>query len=376
MARSSKAAVSAAGARVIAMRGAGYYSSNTAGAKQVIDSAAELALSAIAGMALPADGRPFAIADYGAADGGTSLDMMRRLVGAVRARDGGLPVSLTYTDLPSNDFSALFSLLQAEGGEGREGGLGREPGVFVFGSGTSFYRQILPDATLHLGFSATAMHWLSRSPGPIAGHTHAVGAAPEERAAYRAQSLADWDTILLARARELVPGGVLVMANFCVDENGHYLGWTGGVNMHDRFAAHWRALQDEGTITEAEHRAAALQQYYKTAEEFAAPFRDPASAVSLAGLRLERVFTRVTPCPYRAAFEQHGDAASFARSYIPTLRSWTESTFLSALDPARGPERRRAIVDRFYDLYEAEVAASPAGHAMDYVHCFMVIRKV
>ena len=33
------------------------------------------------------------------------------------------------------------------------------------------------------------------------------------------------------------------------------------------------------------------------------------------------------------------------------------------------------IVNRFYDAYEAEVAASPEGHAMDYVHCFMVVGK-
>ncbi|MBB3769463.1 hypothetical protein FHS55_000049 [Angulomicrobium tetraedrale] len=359
----------AAKSPLIAMRGAGYYSSNTAGAKSVIDSAADLALEAIAGLDLPAGPGPFSIADFGAADGGTSLDLMRRVVGALRERAADLPITLTYTDLPGNDFSALFGMLQAEGG------LGRAPGVFAFASGTTFYRQIVPDGTLHFGFSATAMHWLSRSPGLIADHTHAVGASPAETEAYRTQSLADWETILLARARELASGGVLVMANFSVDDDGHYLGWTGGVNMHDSFAAHWRALAADGTLRAEEYRAAAFQQYYKTRDEFAAPFADPQSPVRRAGLTLERIFSRVTPCPYRADFERHGDAQAFARAYVPTLRSWSESTFFSALDTGRPIEERRAIIDRFYGACEDAVAADPAGHAMDYVHCFMVIRK-
>ena len=45
-----------------------------------------------------------------------------------------------------------------------------------------------------------------------------------------------------------------------------------------------------------------------------------------------------------------------------------------ALDRGRDAERM-AIIDRFYNAYEAEVAASPQGHAMDYVHCFMVVGK-
>jgi hypothetical protein len=32
-------------------------------------------------------------------------------------------------------------------------------------------------------------------------------------------------------------------------------------------------------------------------------------------------------------------------------------------------------VDEFYQSYESEVASSPDGHAMDYVHAIMVIEK-
>ncbi len=359
---------------VIAMRGAGYYSDNTVGAKAVIDAAGDLAVDALAAMDVTGP-RAFALADFGAADGGTSLDLVKRLVGAVRARNADKAISVTYTDLPHNDFSVLFRRLHGllEVADARP--LGSMENLFTFASGTSFHRQVLPDGTLSLGFSATAMHWLSTRPGTIADHVHPVGASADEQEPYRRQAADDWTAILLARARELVPGGKLVLANFCRDEEGRHLGSTGGVSMFDTFAKHWRAMRDRGAITDGEYRAGTLQQFYRTVAEFTDPFDDPASPVRRAGLRLDHVSTRVTPCPYAADFRRHGDAAAFARAYLPTLRSWTESTFLGALDPSRGSAERQAIVDRFYAAYEADVAASPEGHGMDYVHCFLTITK-
>ena len=359
----------------LAMRGAGDYSANTIGAKTVIDKVGDLVVDALAHMPAQAPGQTFAIADFGAADGGTSMDLMRRVVAALRAREPKRQISITYTDLPHNDFGALFRLTQGLLGAPTDSPLAAIPDLFIFGSGTSFYRQIVPDGALSLGFSATAMHWISSRPCMIKDHVQAVGASPGERDLFRARSLADWDTILLNRARELRAGGRLVMANFCVDESGHYLGNTGGVNMFDAFARHWRELLAAGRINESEYVNATFQQFYKTREEFASPFRDPGSPVSRAGLRLEHISTMTTPCPYAADFKAHGDAAAFARAYVPTLRSWSETVFAGALDASRSAEERSRIVDDFYGAYEAEVARAPEGHAMDYVHCVMEISK-
>jgi hypothetical protein len=358
----------------IAMRGAGYYSAHTTGAKTVIDAATELVLEAGRDIKLDNPETAFGIADYGCADGGTSIDLHRAVIADIRRREPGRPISLTYTDLPGNDFSALFKRLQGQLPMDPIG-LSNFDRLFPMASGTSFYRQIVPSGTLAVGFSATAMHWMSTLPSRITGHVHSVGAKGAEYDAFRAQSLKDWETILLHRAAELRPGGWLVMANFCVDEQGHYLGHTGGVCMFDQYERHWRGLFETGAITRTEYDRATFQQHYRTPEECAAPFRDPNSAVSRAGLELVRSFTRVTPCPYATAFQRDSDPAGFAKSYIPTLRSWSESTFFGALDPARPLDERQSLIDRYYDSYEADVAARPEGHGMDYVHCFMQIRK-
>ncbi len=354
------------------MKGGGYYSLATTGAKDVINSATPLALQAVGRMDL-ADAGHFTMTDMGCADGGTSVDLVDGVAEAVRQRAPSCDFSMVYTDQPGNDFNALFQIIH---------GLTELPTylpgakrVFVSASATSFYDQVLPDSTLNLGFSATAMHWLSRKPCNISDHVQAVGASGTELAAFAEQGRKDWETILSHRASELVPGGRLVLANFCRDQEGRYLGNSGGVSMFDTFNSIWLALLDDGTIAADEYVAMTLPQYYKDVEEFSAPLTERQSPVHQAGLRLEGIETRVTRCPYAAAFEGHGDSARFARSYIPTLRSWTESTFHAALSGDRPSQQRQEIIDHYYDTYETMVRDAPDGHGMDYVHAFMTIAK-
>src|SRR5215475_2033510 len=233
----------------VRMRGDGHYSASCGGQGLVIDRALPLILEAIDALDPVSSGAVFAIADFGAADGGTSIGMLRALLTELRTRAPDRPITLTHTDLPYNDFSALFRLVHGLMPGREHDGLRDFRGVFSFASGTSFHDQIFPDATLSLGFSATAMHWLSRLPATLVDHVHAVGAHGAVRDAFAAQAAADWETILLHRARELVPGGQLVLANLCIDEAGRYAGGSGRHNMLEMFARHWRALYEDGTIT-------------------------------------------------------------------------------------------------------------------------------
>ena len=361
-------------ARDIAMKGGGYYSRATIGAKHVIDGATPLILDSIEDMSPPDDGSVFTMSDMGCADAGTSMTMVGTVLKAVRRRVPSRPIQMIYTDLPRNDFSQVFR--NVLGLTDVASYYDEIDNLHVFASGTSFHRPILPPGTLHLGFSATASHYLSEKPAKIANHVHMVGATGAERAAYTEQGRRDWEAMLLHRARELAPGGRLALFNFGIDEEGRYLGNTGGISMFDTFNALWEELRDEGSITSDEYIDTNFPQHYRTVEEFTRPFRDPANPVHRAGLRLEHAETRVVRCPFEAHFEEHGDPARFAREYIPTLRSWSESTFASGLSADRPAEERTAILDRFYDRYEARVREAPHGHAMDYVHCYLIASKV
>lgn len=358
----------------MAMKGAGYYSKATLGAKHVMDNAAALVLDSVERMAPPDDKSVFRVTDMGAADGGTSLAMWVRVLARVRETVPSRPIEIVYTDLPRNDFSQTFQ--NAHGLTGEETYLSSVPNVHVLASATSFHDAILPPETLDLGFSATASHYVTAAPCQIADHVHMVGANPEERAAFEARGAEDWQSMLLRRTEEMKPGARLCLFNFGIDEQGRYLGNTGGVNMFDTFALLWKGLREEGVITQEEFLNTNFPQCYRTEAQFTAPLLDENSPVYAAGLRMEHVESRVVRCPFEKDFTENGsDPRKFAQDYIPTLRSWSEPTFVNGLNADRSDEDKARIIDMFYGRYEDLVASDPTGHAMDYVHIYLICRK-
>ena len=361
-------------ARDIAMKGAGYYSKATTGAKDVIDGGLPMVLDAIAGMDIADDGSVFTVADMGCADGGTSIDLIGAVLKEIRRRAPSRPIRMVYTDLPRNDFGQLFRIIHGQ--TDIPSYIEDIPDLYVLASATSFHQAMFPPATLNFGFSATASHYISAKPGVISNHVHMVGARGVEREAYHEQGRRDWQVMLLNRAAELASGGRLALFNFGIDGEGRYLGNTGGVDMFDTFNELWAELAEVGAIGRDEYVETNFPQCYRTVEQFTAPLEDPSNPIYQAGIRLEHVETRVVPCPYAADFKVHGDSEKFARDYIPTLRSWSESVFMSGLSERRSIEERRQIVDEFYGRYEDRVRRAPQGHGMDYVHIHLICAKV
>ena len=165
--------------------------------------------------------------------------------------------------------------------------------------------------------------------------------------------------------------------NFDIDERGRYLGNTGGHSMFDKFNEHWLSHFEEGLITKKEYIAATFAQHYRTVEEFCNPFEDQGSTVSKAGLKLLSCTTKLTKCPYKNSFEKNTDkmtSLEYAKSIIPTTRSWSETVFKTALN-GRETEEIEALVDSFYKKYMDQVTKNPEGHSMDYIHIIMEIEK-
>ena len=277
----------------VTMSGGGLYSLATLGAKHVIDKTIPRVLQALEsanGAQTTRSINPYTFSDMGCADGGTSLELWRSVIGHLRNGAGessNNDIQIVYADQPNNDFNALAKI--THGLTEFKTYLNEFDNVFVSQSGASFYTPILPENTLDLGFSATAMHWLRGKPMDISDHIHMVGARGNELDAFAVQASKDWETILLHRARELKHGGRLVLVNFCRDEAGGSLGATDGANMFDTFNSIWQQFVDDGVITAEEYKAMTLPQYYNTVEEFSAPFEDTKSAVYQAGLRLSLI---------------------------------------------------------------------------------------
>ena len=360
---------------VLSMRGSGYYSERTAGAKIAIDATQPLMEKAIKKMSkLP----NLKMADFGSADGGTSQEMWGNLIKQLRDNNDNREIEIIYTDLASNDFSTLFRTMQGMQGNPNNAFQNKYSNIFIHGCGTGFHNQLMISESLALGFSATAMHYVSEKPCQIENHVHMVGANDIEKKQFKIQASKDWESILLSRSKELIKGGRFICLNFGIDEHGRHLGNTGGHSMFDRFSFHWNSLREKNQISNNEFRLATFAQHYRTVDEFCEPFVNKESSVYKSGLRLLSCSTKLTDCPYHINYKKNIKSMTseeFAKNLIPTMRSWSETVFRTAL-AGRKEEEIDKIVNKFYNSYQNEIAENPDGHAMDYVHVIMEIEKI
>jgi hypothetical protein len=120
---------------VSAMEGKGAYNRNAAIPASGAALAIPLLEKAAQQIRFDSDDRPIVIADYGSSQGKNSLAPMRAAVAALRMRAGRQrPIFVCHTDLPANDFSGMFTLLES----GPESYLKGEPQVFHMRSAARF----------------------------------------------------------------------------------------------------------------------------------------------------------------------------------------------------------------------------------------------
>lgn len=372
-------------------KGEGVYSLATQGCFDVINNAKEVVLNQFE-EAIRKHGfsdackEPVVLCDFGAADGGTSLELWNDVIAKCQSILPDTEIEMKYEDQPNADFQSLFYYTK---------GLIRVPGrtektylekvgsekVFVSAIGTSFYEQCLPSASLTFGFSSTAMHWLSKTPklnlpSGIVHHTQAKDARIEST--WAKQAADDWEAILLVRAAEMREGGRIVLVNFVVDNSGQCLGNTRDVPrcMFDEMSVHWKSMMEDGLITKEEYDRTQILNYYRSIQELTAPLLNEESKVYKAGLRLETASTFVTPCPYRANWLQcKEDAKRHGESLVMTMRTWSNSSFASSLEKTRGANDSKRICDEFYSRFARAISENPSEYGMDYVHGIVSIRK-
>ena len=111
------------------------------------------------------------IADYGSSQGKNSLAPMAVAISTVRARaDPERSILVCHEDQPSNDFNALFELLDSHPDRYQLA----DPNVFPCAIGRSFYENVLPEEFVHVGCSSYAAMWISRIPALIPDHIAAA----------------------------------------------------------------------------------------------------------------------------------------------------------------------------------------------------------
>ena len=248
-----------------AMEGGGAY--NKHAKLQAVGSASALPCweRAVGRVALDYGDQPIVIADYGSSQGKNSLAPMRIAIEILRSRVGpDRPILVCHIDLAINDFNALFALLAGDPGCYSR----NESKVYSCAVGRSFYESVLPPNHVHVGWSSFAANWISRIPTSLRGHIFVPSSTVAERSAFERQGAMDWETFLSLRAKELRPGGRLVV----VVPGSRDDGLSGFENFMNHANAVLMEMVDEGTITADELARMALGVWPRRSQDLLAPF--------------------------------------------------------------------------------------------------------
>ena len=333
------------------MEGGGYYNVHS----RPQGSAAGLGIPLLqrAARDVPLDTLSTQICDLGAAQGKNSLAPMGAAIASIRERDSARVIEVTHTDIPSNDFRALFELLATSPDSYLKG----VANVYAFAAGVSFYERIFPERTQTLGWNSIAVHWLSAVPCAVPDHIWSPYAQGPVRDAYRRRAAQDWANFLNARAAEFISGGQIAIVASSADERG-FPGAEGLMNMANEELL---AMVQGGAITADEYGKMVIPTYYRTGKEFEAPFTGDAP------FELLESSPTVLADPFWPSFEQTHDAQAFAASYTAFFRAFSEPCLFGGLNST--------IADEFYKGVQQRIAAAPASAVCRWQLRLMRIRR-
>ena len=237
---------------------------------------------------------------------------------------------MTHSDVPDNDFTVLFHTLADD----PDSYLNKDPACFASAIGRSFYGQILPSKTVNLGWTSWAIQWLSRAPAPLPDHVQIAYSKDEDaRAAYARQAATDWQEFLAFRARELCPGGQLVVLTMALDDDGEF----GYLALNDALYAGLNDQVADGLLQRDELRRMAIPVFARSENELRAPFFPKGR---FQGLTIEHLEVFNAQDRFWARFQSDGDAEAFGAQWAAFARAAMFPTLAAALDGGVGDRAR------------------------------------
>jgi hypothetical protein len=269
--------------------------------------------------ALPPANDPIVIADYGSSQGKNSLAPMRAAIRCLRTRVGNeRAVMVIHVDQHANDFNTLFSVLHSD----PERYSMDDPNVFSSAIGRSFYENVFPREQVDLGWCSYAAVWLSRVPALIPGHFVALASTGDVRAAFDRQAADDWRLFLSLRARELRPGGRVVVVLPGLSDTGV----SGFEPLFNRANVALEELVYERVIVDDERKRMALGTYPRRRAQLLEPFSVDGQFQSLS---VEHCELFDLPDAAWAEYQRDGNvqalvsrhAAFFRAIFVPSLAS-------------------------------------------------------
>ncbi len=334
------------------MKGAGYYDAHSEYQRRIVAQGNKAIIEMVDALDLAHVNDACTIADYGCGTGATSVQAIGTAVRRLRERSRGLPLHAIHADLMTNDFNQVFHNI-AEGYAREAGGP-----IYISAFAGSFFNQIIPSSTVHLGLCSNAAHWFRIQPEVSLPEgmffTNARGA---ERQQLDEAAADDWLNFLEARADEIVPNGRMLVQGISRVEKNDGSEHVSAVELLQLMWDIACGMAGDGLLEKSVLVSYVFPVYCRSEEEAVAPM--------LPGAPLEKAFkvvssdTSEVANPYWEMFQRDGDAVSYARAYTEFVRAFAESTLMHHLfGPEPGDPRARC--DEFFHRLEAAIANDPS----------------
>lgn len=330
-----------------AMRGAGFYNENSAVQTATIDSIHRVIELAARQVAIPVNANPIRVIDYGCSEGRNSLLATSPIIRTLQQRNPDAPVVVYRNDLATNDFNSLFANLATNRMDQAISCTGHQKAaVYNMAVGRSFFEQVVPSNSIHLGLSTSSIHWLSRA------DVDKVSADDVEHA-LATQANRDWRTFLAHRAKEIRSGGKLVVTS------------PGRCRAASLFDHPPLRLINE-TIREFVSDRPSLAEslgnfvmpvYVRTLDEMLVPLEcDPSLA---SRFRVERACMNEQPCPLYSQFRKSKNVDVYAEKCVSFIRAFSENAVAERGLAGCSESERGTLIDAFYQVMLEILRRSP-----------------
>jgi len=273
------------------------------------------------------------VADYGSSQGKNSLAPVGIAIKTFRRRFGpDRAILVFHVDQPENDFNSLFEVVGSDPSSYVSG----EPNVFPCAIGRSFYKQVLPHQSVHLGWSSYAVVWLSQVPAKIPGHFVVVRSSGSVRAAFDRQGAQDWEAFLTLRANELRPGGRLVVVLPALNDDERW----GFEELFDHANSLLSEMVDQGTLGADERERMVLGTFYRRRCDLLAPFQRDGKFQDLTAEACE---VSLLADAAWSDYQHHRNKEMLAAQHAMFFRATFMPSLASALRDPGDAERRHAF---------------------------------
>jgi hypothetical protein len=265
------------------------------------------------------------LADFGCSEGFNSMFLFCRTLELFR-KSSSRPVSILHTDLPDNNWAVFFHTINDS-----EDSYHSIEDVFYSAVGKSFYRQLAPPNSIHVGFSAFALHYLSKAPLRSGNEVELI--YPQASA----QAISDVTANLELRIKELVVGGNLTVI-VAGREDCKY-------KLLDLYMQPAKNLARKGVITDEEIRNYFWPSYQLNRDEWNEILKNFDGKVEVKTLEIKKSI-----CPFYTEFKNGGSFEIYKEKLQGFISVLTRNPLFHCLS-SRTPEEKESI----FELIKQEI---------------------